>query len=63
MKVIEGLKIGNECLNKMHEVRVTQRALGEAELWVFTSVLQPLYADFGFLLPGHVNRRSGKNNR
>lgn len=26
MKVIEGLKIGNECLNKMHQVRVSGSA-------------------------------------
>lgn len=26
MKVIEGLKIGNECLNKMHQVRVARLA-------------------------------------
>lgn len=28
MKVIEGLKIGNECLNKMHQVSVSPGSLG-----------------------------------
>lgn len=39
MKVIEGLKIGNECLNKMHQVRVTSQP-GEPQLWAAVS-LQP----------------------
>lgn len=49
MKVIEGLKIGNECLNKMHQVCATgsaERSLawGWAESWVFAGAADLAHA-------------------
>lgn len=54
MKVIEGLKIGNDCLNKMHQVRVGRSAertvaSEEAESWVFVTVFMQTWLMQGFL--------------
>jgi len=69
MKVIEGLKIGNECLNKMHQVPVSESAArapasGWAEAWVLVAVSLQASLTRGFWLffPGYVDRRSRKNN-
>lgn len=62
MKVIEGLKIGNECLNKMHQVCVTSQP-GEPRLWAAVSLQPPLTAGSWLFSPGYVDRRSRKNHR
>lgn len=60
MKVIEGLKIGNECLNKMHQVLVVGSSGGPA-----CSCLPagPPTAAFWLCPPGYVHRGGGKDNR
>lgn len=61
MKVIEGLKIGNECLNKMHQVRVA--GAGQRGLAGAASLQAPPTPGFWLFPSGYVHRRSGKDNR
>lgn len=67
MKVIEGLKIGNECLNKMHQVRVAGAAgPGPAQspgCWQQPPRRPRSWVDVWLFSSGYVNRRSRKNNR